>query len=91
MQQKTISLQQKLSGLDQDYCYTDRDLNSVKESNSRLLDQSHHLQQEMSALRQYIDLLNLQNTDLQKELDEFVRTEELLRSGLDRKARVQQI
>ena len=45
----------------------------------------------MSALRQYVDLLQLQNADLQKELDDFVRTEELLKSGLDRKARVQHI
>ena len=30
----------------------------------------------------------MQNNDLQKELDEFVMTDEVIRSGLDRKNRV---
>lgn len=30
----------------------------------------------------------MQNNDLQKELDEFVMTDEVIRSGLDRKTRV---
>lgn len=30
----------------------------------------------------------MQNNDLQKELDEFVMTDEVIRSGLDRKSRV---
>ena len=33
----------------------------------------------------------LQNNDLQKELDEFVMTDEIIRNGLDRKGRVQQM
>ena len=32
-----------------------------------------------------------QNNDLQKELDEFVATDEMIRSGLDRKGRVSQM
>ena len=32
-----------------------------------------------------------QNNDLQKELDEFVATDEIIRNGLDRKGRVQQM
>lgn len=30
----------------------------------------------------------MQNNDLQKELDEFVMTDEIIRTGLDRKSRV---
>jgi len=35
--------------------------------------------------------LALQNADLQKELDEFVLTDDIIRNGLDRKGRVSQI
>ena len=33
----------------------------------------------------------MQNNDLQKELDEFVRTDDIIRSGLDRKGRIDNI
>ena len=42
----------------------------------------------MQALGNHADLLALQNNDLQKELDEFVMQDEIIRSGLDRKGRV---
>ena len=33
----------------------------------------------------------MQNLDLEKELDEFVRTEELLRKSLDRRSRADEV
>ena len=36
-------------------------------------------------------MLALQNNDLQKELDEFVMTDDIIRDGLDRKTRVDQM
>jgi len=33
----------------------------------------------------------MQNLDLEKELDEFVRTEELLRTSLDRRSRAEEV
>ena len=45
----------------------------------------------MHALQNHADLLAMQNNDLQKELDEFVRTDDVIRSGLDRKGRIDNI
>ena len=45
----------------------------------------------MHALQNHADLLAMQNNDLQKELDEFVRTDDIIRSGLDRKGRIDHI
>lgn len=45
----------------------------------------------MHALQNHADLLAMQNNDLQKELDEFVRTDDVIRSGLDRKGRIENI
>jgi len=53
-----------------------------------LLEAGHCYKQELHALQNHADLLALQNNDLQKELDEFVMTDEIIRSGLDRKDRV---
>jgi hypothetical protein len=46
---------------------------------------------ELSAMRQYCDLLHLQNCDLEKELDEFVRTEEMLKQHLERRTRTEKL
>ena len=65
-----------------------RELEAVRKSNESLLEAGHCYKQELHALQNHADLLALQNNDLQKELDEFVMTDEIIRSGLDRKGRV---
>ena len=53
-----------------------------------MLEAGHCYKQELHALQNHADLLAMQNNDLQKELDEFVMTDEIIRTGLDRKTRV---
>ena len=65
-----------------------RELEAIRKSNESLLEAGHCYKQELHALQNHADLLALQNNDLQKELDEFVMTDEIIRSGLDRKGRV---
>ena len=65
-----------------------RELEAIRKSNESLLEAGHCYKQELHALQNHADLLALQNNDLQKELDEFVMTDDIIRSGLDRKGRV---
>lgn len=68
-----------------------RELEAIRKSNESLLEAGHCYKQELHALQNHADLLAMQNNDLQKELDEFVMTDEIIRSGLDRKGRVNEI
>ena len=43
------------------------------------------MEEELSAMRQYQELITVQNADLEQELSEFVKTEEILKQGLDRR------
>ena len=74
---------------DQDLQALSRELDAIRVSNESLLDSGHCYKQELLALQSHADVLAGQNNDLQKELDEFVATDEMIRSGLDRKGRVQ--
>ena len=65
-----------------------RELEALRVSNESQLQANQCYKQEMLALGNHADLLALQNNDLQKELDEFVMQDEIIRSGLDRKGRV---
>lgn len=67
------------------------ELEAIRKSNESLLEAGHCYKQELHALQNHADLLALQNNDLQKELDEFVMTDEIIRSGLDRKGRVNEM
>lgn len=44
---------------------------------------------EKNALERHAKVLEAQNSDLTSELDRFVQTDELLRTQLDRRSRVQ--
>ena len=61
-----------------------RELEAIRKSNESLLEAGHCYKQELHALQNHADLLALQNNDLQKELDEFVMTDDVIRNGLDR-------
>jgi len=68
-----------------------KELESARYNNSSLLDQNANLQAEIDALNNHIRVLQLQNEDLTKELDQFVEANEAIRQRLDRKNRVQEI
>lgn len=68
-----------------------REVASLGESSGRLQEAGHGMTDELSAMRQYCDLLHLQNCDLEKELDEFVRTEEMLKQHLERRTRTEKL
>ena len=51
-----------------------RENEAIRVSNESLLVASQCYKSELEALKNHANILKLQNTDLQKELDEFVRT-----------------
>lgn len=80
--------EQKYAGLSGELICLGRELDAVHGSNDELAEINNGLKQELYALQNHADLLALQNADLQKELDEFVLTDDIIRNGLDRKGRV---
>lgn len=67
------------------------DLEAVNYSNQALMDRNVDLKSEMEALQKHSILLTQQNKDLQKELDSFVETDDIVRRNLDRKEKVNNI
>ena len=65
-----------------------KELEGARYSNSALLDNNSSLQAEIDALNNHIRVLQAQNEDLTKELDQFVEANEAIRMRLDRKTRV---
>ena len=55
------------------------------------MDRNVDLKSEMEALQKHSILLTQQNKDLQKELDSFVETDDIVRRNLDRKEKVNNI
>lgn len=68
-----------------------KELENARYTNSQLLDSNANLQAEIDALNNHIRVLQLQNDDLTKELDQFVEANEAIRMRLDRKTRVHEI
>jgi chromosome segregation ATPase len=67
------------------------DLEAVNYSNQALMDRNIELKAEFEALQKHSALLTQQNKDLQKELDSFVETDDIVRRNLDRKEKVNAI
>lgn len=67
------------------------DLEAVNYSNQALMDRNLDLKQEYEALQKHSILLSSQNQDLQRELDSFVETDDIVRRNLDRKQKVEEI
>jgi hypothetical protein len=65
-----------------------KDIDSMRGCNDALMDRNHELKQELEALQHHADLLGGQNLDLQRELDSFVETDDVVRKNLDRKERI---
>jgi hypothetical protein len=67
------------------------DLEAVNYSNQALMDRNLDLKSEYEALQKHSSLLTQQNRDLQRELDSFVETDDVVRRNLDRKEKVDEI
>lgn len=55
------------------------------------MDRNLDLKSEYEALQKHSSLLTQQNRDLQRELDSFVETDDVVRRNLDRKEKVDEI
>jgi len=55
------------------------------------MDRNLDLKSEYEALGKHSSLLTQQNRDLQRELDSFVETDDIVRRNLDRKEKVDEI
>jgi chromosome segregation ATPase len=85
------NLEAKFYSLEVDERGKNTDLEAVNYSNSALMDRNLDLKQEYEALQKHSVLLTQQNKDLQRELDSFVETDDIVRRNLDRKEKVQEI
>ena len=63
----------------------------MRYSNDAMLDRNQDLKAELDSLNQHADLLQGQNRELQRELDGFIETDEVVRRNLDRKDKVYSI
>lgn len=73
---------------DQSYALR-RDLEASRGENSRLRGSNVDQLAEKEALEKHASVLNDQNNGLNRELDQFIQTDEVVRSQLDRRGRVQ--
>ncbi len=66
-----------------------KELESSKFTNQQSRGNNLDLLAEKDALEKHAAVLNAQNEDLNRELDQFLQTDEMVRSQLDRRGRVQ--
>lgn len=74
----------RLNQLDGEYAVTMQEQDMVRGHNAQLLEHGNELKRELSALQMHSQLLSHQHKDLKTELEEFIQTEDMVRSGLDR-------
>ena len=67
------------------------DLDQTKEQNTRQLEASHQMQDEIDALNQHMNLITAQNYELSSELQRFLQTDELVKTKLNRRSVVDEI
>jgi hypothetical protein len=82
------SLEAKFYSLEVEERGKNTDLEAVNYSNQALMDRNLDLKSEYEALQKHIVLLTQQNKELQRELDSFVETDDIVRRNLDRKEKV---
>jgi chromosome segregation ATPase len=68
-----------------------KELDSLKFSNTELDGQNRDYTAEIEALKAHIKVLDGENVDLNNELERFVRADEEIRHTLDRRGHVQDI
>lgn len=81
-------LEAKFYGMEVEERSKNTDLEAVNYSNQALMDRNLDLKSEYEALQKHSMLLGQQNKDLQRELDQFVETDDVVRRNLDRKEKV---
>lgn len=82
------SMEAKFYSLEVEERGQNTDLEAVNYSNQALMDRNLDLKSEYEALQKHSTLLTQQNKDLQRELDTFVETDDIVRRNLDRKEKV---
>lgn len=88
---KLQGLEAKYYSLEVDERGKNTDLEAVNYSNQALMDRNLDLKSEYEALQKHVTILTQQNKDLQRELDSFVETDDIVRRNLDRKEKVNEI
>lgn len=88
---KLQGLEAKYYSLEVDERGKNTDLEAVNYSNQALMDRNLDLKSEFEALQKHVVILTQQNRDLQRELDSFVETDDIVRRNLDRKEKVNEI
>jgi hypothetical protein len=63
----------------------------MKYSNEALVERHYDLRGTLDQLNRHQRLLTEQNNELQRELDSFIETDEIVKRNLDRKDKVQHI
>jgi len=86
--QTTYNLEQKVRDKEEQISMNRRELDDVRFSNQSMNERNRDLTGEVEALQQHIRVLDGQNRDLNGELDQFVQTDEQIRSTLNRRDRV---
>lgn len=67
------------------------DLEALKAQNGKNGEDQFEMQQEVEALNKHMNLLNQQNYELSVELEKFIEADEVVRRGLNRRDKVEQI
>ena len=67
------------------------DIDALKAQNMKNQGDQVEMQQEIEALNKHLNLLNQQNYELSVELEKFIEADEVVRKGLNRREKVEQI
>jgi len=67
------------------------DIDALRAQNGKNQSDQHEMQQEIEALNKHLNLLNQQNYELSVELEKFIEADEVVRRGLNRRDKVEQI
>ena len=81
----------RLHALDDERNTVEREIQCAKDAGRRLAEQQDNQREECLALKQYIETLDSQNDDLQREMAEFIRADDLMKESLQRVTRAQEL
>lgn len=84
-------LKMKLKQREEDINALRYEIEQLKQSNQKYIEDSQELHTEIEALNKHMALLNQQNFELSKELEKFIETDEIVRRSLNRKGKVEDI
>jgi len=77
--------------LDREAEHVSFDIDALKAQNMKNSSEQYEMQQEVEALNKHMNLLNQQNYELSVELEKFIEADEVVRKGLNRRDKVEQI